>query len=472
MYYTEAEPSSGNRKILWPRGKVLGGSSAINGLLYIRGQARDYDEWRDLGNTGWGYADVLPYFKRSEDQSRGPDAWHGIGGPLVAADLSDRHPLADAFLAASTEAGFPLRNDFNQDAQTGLGYFQQTVKNGIRVSTANAYLKPARKRSNLVVFTRARALKLRFDGQRASGIVVRHQGRDITLTAAKEVILSAGAIGTPALLQHSGIGEAARLQGLGIAVHADLPGVGRNLQDHYMVSLNWRVQGVETFNEAARGLKAVREGLRYLFQRRGLLTVSASLVNAFLPTSRNPEHPDIQFHVMTGTFNFETGAVDRWPGMTCGVCQLRPESRGEIFIDNPDPLIAPKIRPNYLTAPNDITALLEGLRHARKIAIQPSIARYLASETLPGKNIEDDADLLEFSRRTGKTLYHPVGTCKMGADNDAVVDSRLRVHGVPGLRVVDASIMPTLISGNTNAPTIMIAEKAADWILEKSLDHA
>ncbi|MDR1229733.1 MAG: GMC family oxidoreductase N-terminal domain-containing protein [Azoarcus sp.] len=465
LYYTEAEASSGNRRILWPRGKVLGGSSAINGLLYVRGQARDYDEWRDMGNPGWGYEDVLPYFRKAEDQARGPDAWHGIDGPLAVTDLSDRHPLADAFLKASAEAGFPLRNDFNQAEQAGVGYFQQTVKNGIRWSTANAYLKPARKRPNLAVFTRAHALKLAFDGQRAAGVLIRHRGKDVTLMAARELIVSAGAVGTPAFLQHSGIGEAERLQKLGIAMHANLPGVGCGLQDHYMVSLTWRVKGVETFNESARGLKAAREALRYAFQRRGLLTASASQVNAFLPTAKNPEHPDIQFHVMMGTFNFETGAIDRAPGMTCGVCQLRPESRGEIFIDTADPFVHPRIRPNYLSAPNDAAALLEGLRLARKAAEQTSLARCLAEEILPGAKAENDDALLAFARNTGKTLYHPASTCKMGAGADAVVDSQLRVHGVPGLRVVDASIMPTLVSGNTNAPTIMIAEKAAALIL-------
>ncbi|MDR2093686.1 MAG: GMC family oxidoreductase N-terminal domain-containing protein [Azoarcus sp.] len=465
LYYTEAEASSGHRKILWPRGKVLGGSSAINGLLYIRGQARDYDEWRDLGNPGWGYEDVLPCFRKAEDQARGPDTWHGIDGPLAVTDLSGRHPLADAFLKASAEAGFPLRNDFNQEEQAGVGYFQQTVRNGIRSSTANAYLKPARKRSNLSVFTRAHALKLTFAGRRAAGVLIRHRGKDVTLTAAREIIVSAGAVGSPAFLQHSGIGEASRLQGLGIDVHADLPGVGRNLQDHYMVSLTWRVKGIETFNESTRGLKAVREALRYVFQRRGLLTTSASQVNAFLPTTKNPAHPDIQFHVIMGTFNFETGAIDRVPGMTCGVCQLRPESRGEIFIDSADPFAHPGIRPNYLDAPNDAAALLEGLRHARKVAAQASLTRHLDGEIQPGAKADDDDALLAFARNTDKTLYHPVSTCRMGTDANAVVDSQLRVHGVPSLRVVDASIMPTLISGNTNAPTIMIAEKAATLIL-------
>jgi choline dehydrogenase len=468
LYYTEPEESSGNRKILWPRGKVLGGSSAINGLLYIRGQARDYDEWRDLGNPGWGYADVLPWFRRAEDQAHGADDWHGAGGPLHVCD-TEPHPLSSAYIAATREAGFPVLDDFNRDHHEGVGYFQKTVKNGIRWSTANAYLKPARNRPNLHIFTRAHALKLVFDGTRAAGVLIRHQGADKTLNAAREIILSAGAIGSPALLQHSGIGDAAHIQQFGIAVHKHLPGVGRNLQDHYMVSLTYRVRdNIETFNEASRGWRAVREAWRYVSGRRGLLTQSASHVNAFLPTTLHPQHPDIQFHVMPGTFNFQTGAVDREPGLTCGVCQLRPESRGTILINSADPIAPPPIRPGYLTAANDRQSVLEGLRHARRIASQPALAPYIATETSPGSAVatDDDDALLDFARHHGKTLYHPTSTCKMGADADAVVDSNLKVHGIAGLRVVDASIMPTLISGNTNAPTIMIAEKAADLILQ------
>jgi len=468
LYRSEPEDSSGNRPILWPRGKVLGGSSAINGLLYIRGQARDYDEWRDLGNPGWGWDDVLPYFRKAEDQVRGDDAFHGSGGPLGVSDPTVRHPLSEAFIAAAREAGFPAREDFNRERQEGVGYFQMTVRNGVRSSTANAYLKPARRRPNLQVYTRAQATRIRFAGSRAVGIDLVSHGHHLSLTARREVILSAGAVASPALLQHSGIGDGDNLHQLGIPVVADLPSVGRNLQDHYMVSLTYKIRGLTTFNEQSRGWRLVREVARYGLFRRGLLTLSASQINAFLPTSANPEHPDIQFHVMPGTFNFETGAVEKEPGMTCGVCQLRPESRGTILIAGRDPLAPPPIRPNYLTTEGDRQAIVEGLLHARHIAAQPALARFIEAERQPGPAANDRDALLAFARNTGKTLYHPVGTCQMGAGPLAVVDSALRVKGVRGLRVVDASVMPTLVSGNTNAPTIMIAEKAADLILAEA----
>ena len=466
LFSSEPEASSGNRPILWPRGKVLGGSSAINGLLYIRGQPQDYDHWHSLGNQGWSWNEVLPYFIRSEDQARGADAYHGIGGPLGVSDVSLIHPLSQAYIEAARELGIPWRDDFNAETQTGVGYFQMTVQRGLRSSTANAYLKPARKRRNLHIFTDAQATQILFEGRKAVGVRYRHKGQDLILKTGREVILSAGAVQSPALLQHSGVADAARLQALGIPVRHHLPGVGRNLQDHYMGSLTYRVRDLETINEATRGWRLVREVLRYGLSRRGLLAMSASHVNAFLPTLASPQHPDIQFHVMPATFNFSTGQTERLPGLTCGVCQLRPDSRGEIFIDSSDPLAAPKIRPNYLTAETDVQALLEGLRQARRVGEQAPVSRYLQTELQPGKAVDSDADWLAFARETGKTLYHPVGTCAMGQGSEAVVDARLRVQGLEGLRVVDASVMPTLISGNTNAPTIMIAERGADWILE------
>ncbi|MCK9988567.1 MAG: choline dehydrogenase [Azoarcus sp.] len=466
LFHSEPEPSSGNRAILWPRGKVLGGSSAINGLLYVRGQPQDYDAWRELGNPGWGWADVLPYFRRSEDQVRGADAFHGVGGPLGVSDVSVRHPLAEAYIAAARASGLPLREDFNGDVQEGVGYFQMTVRKGVRSSTANAYLRPALKRSNLRVVTNAQVTHVLFEGRRATGVRVRVGGRDIELKAAREVILSAGAVQSPALLQRSGVGSATRLQELGIPVVAHLPGVGANLQDHYMVSLTYRVGGVETINEATRGWRLLREIARYGWRRRGLLATSAAHVNAFLSTGTPIGRSDIQLHVMPATFDFATGKTEREPGLTCGVCQLRPESRGEIFIDGANALAPPKIRPRYLSAESDRQTLLAGLRQARRIGEQAAIARYVRHELLPGRHVASDDDWLAFARETGKTLYHPVGTCAMGTGGDAVVDSRLRVHGLDGLRVVDASVMPLLVSGNTNAPTIMIAERAADLVLQ------
>jgi choline dehydrogenase len=464
LYRTEPEPSSGDRAMLWPRGKVLGGSSAINGLLYIRGQPRDYDEWRDLGNPGWGWSDVLPYFRKAEDQARGADEFHGAGGPLGVSDPTVRHPLSDAYISAAVEAGLKSTDDFNRDRQAGAGYFQLTVRNGLRSSTANAYLKPARGRPNLHVVTGAHATRLIFEGRRATGVIVQRDGRAETYSARGEVIVAAGAVASPALLQHSGVGDGEHLRSLGIDVVANRPGVGQNLQDHYMVSLTYAIRQLGSFNETTRGWRLVREILRYAAARRGLLTLSAAQVNVFLPTTSDPEHPDVQFHVMPATFNFETGKVESEPGLTCGVCQLRPNSRGTILIAQPDPQVAPSIRPRYLTDDHDKAVLLEGLHVARKIAAQPALAG-VAAEQLPGTGVASDSDLLEFARRTGKTLYHPVGTCKMGHDDAAVVDSDLRVHGVQGLRVVDASVMPTLVSGNTNAPTIMVAERASDLIL-------
>lgn len=465
LYRTEPEPSSGNRAILWPRGKVLGGSSAINGLLYIRGQARDYDEWRDLGAEGWGYDDVLPYFRRAENQVHGADAFHGADGPLSVTDPTIRHPLSDAFVAAAAEAGYPIRDDFNRDRQEGVGYFQMTVRNGLRASTANAYLRPVRGRANLTVFTRSPATRIVFADRRAVGVEVVRNGRARIVRARREVLLSAGAVASPALLQYSGIGDAEHLRAQGIEVLAHLPGVGADLQDHYMVSLTYRIRDLVTFNETARGWRLLREIARFALARKGLLTLSASQINAFLPSSLDPHHPDIQFHVMPGSFDFETGAVDPEPGMTNGVCQLRPKSRGSIRIAGNDPTRAPVIRPNYLAHDDDRRVVVDGLRAARDIAARPALARYIETERLPGAALESDADLLAFARDTGKTLYHPVGTCRMGADPLAVVDSRLRLAGFDGIRIVDASIMPTLISGNTNAPTIMIAERAADLIL-------
>jgi choline dehydrogenase len=467
LYRTEPEPSSGDRAILWPRGKVLGGSSAINGLLYIRGQARDYDEWRDLGNPGWGWDEVLPYFRKAEDQVRGADAFHGAGGPLGVSDPTIRHPLSDAYVTAAQQAGLAARDDFNRDRQDGAGYFQLTVRNGLRSSTANAYLKPARGRDNLKIVTGAHATRLIFDGRRVSGVAVLRDGRSESYLARREVIVAAGAVASPALLQHSGLGDADHLRSLGIEVVAHLPGVGRNLQDHYMVSLIYAVRRLGSFNERARGWRLVREVLRYAAVRRGLLTLSASQINVFLPTRTDPDNPDIQFHVMPATFNFETGEVESEPGLTCGVCQLRPRSRGTIQITQRDPLAAPAIRPRYLTDDHDKQVLLEGLRFAQNIAAQPALSAII-TERLPGAAIGNDAELLEFARQNGKTLYHPVGTCKMGQDDSAVVDSALRVRGVSGLRVVDASVMPTLVSGNTNAPTIMIAERASDLILAEA----
>ncbi|EPY02075.1 GMC family oxidoreductase [Magnetospirillum fulvum] len=465
LYRTDPQPGTRFRQISWPRGKVLGGSSAINGLLYIRGQAEDYDDWRALGNPGWGWSDLLPYFIRAEDQQRGADPYHGIGGPLAVSDPSLRHPLSAALIAAAEQAGLPRTDDFNGSRADGAGYFQQTVRHGRRYSTAVAYLRRARRRKNLRVITDAHVTALSFEGRRVVGLRFLRQGREEEIRAGREVILSAGAIGSPQILQLSGLGPAEILSGQGIAVRANLRGVGANLQDHYIVDLKYRVRNAVTVNQQSRWPRLGWEIARYLFGGRGLLSASAAQVNLVATSGIDGTRPDIQFHYMPATLDPRTNELEHQPGITLGPCQLRPDSRGEITITSPDPLQPPSIRPNYLEAERDRATLVRALGLGRAIAAQPALAPFLVDETSPGPGVVSDEDLLGFARESGRTLYHPAGTCKMGRGADAVVDARLRVHGIGGLRVVDASIMPTLVSGNTNAPVIAIAERAADLIL-------
>lgn len=465
LYRTEPEPGSGGRALPWPRGKVLGGSSAINGLLYIRGQAEDYDHWRDLGNPGWGWTDLLPYFVKSEDQARGALPLHGVGGPLHVADPSQRHPLSDAFIQAAGQWGLEASADFNGPIQDGAGYFQITVKDGRRQSTAVAYLKRARRRTNLRVITHALATGLILDGHHVTGLRYRKAGKDQEARATREVIVAAGAVNSPQLLQLSGIGPAAVLGRHGIPVVHDLPGVGSNLQDHYIVDLKYRVRGTVTVNEQTRGARLIWEVLKYAATRKGLLSMSAAHVSLFLRSQPGLTRPDVQFHYLPATLDSRTNQVERLPGVTLGPCQLRPDSRGRIEIASADPARAPLIFPRYLEAETDRRVVVDALRIGRAIAAQPALAPYLQDEISPGGPLRSDDELLDFARTHGRTLYHPVGTCRMGRDSGAVVDAQLKVHGIGGLRVVDASVMPTLISGNTNAPVIAIAERAADLIL-------
>jgi len=463
LYRTEPDPATGGRAMLWPRGKVLGGSSAINGMIYVRGQAEDFDGWAQLGNAGWAYRDLLPYFIRAECRAGG-GAERGADGPLTVSDIPEHNALSHRFREAAVQAGFPATEDYNGSSQEGVGYTQINVKNGIRASTANAYLKPARSRANLHVVTHTLALGLVFEGRRATGVRVRQNGAERLYLARREVILSGGAINSPQLLMLSGIGPAASLRDLGIAVLTDLPGVGRNLQDHYSLLVRHRVRGALTLNERTHGWRLLREVLRYVGQRKGMLATNTAHVLAFLRSARGLNRPDLQIHFLPATFDARTARLERQPGLTASVYQMRPESRGSIELAAADPTAAPRIRPNYLHHPTDQRSAIAGLRLLRNIFAQVALAPFLAEELSPGMGAESDADLLAYARATGTTLYHACGTCRMGTDAGAVVDASLRVRGIGSLRVVDASVMPTIVSANTNAATIMIAEKASDLI--------
>jgi len=460
---------------MWPRGKVLGGSSSINGLLYIRGQHADYDGWRQLGCEGWGWDDVRPYFLRAEHQERGAGDHHATGGPLNVSDVTTGHEVSDAVIEACVEAGIPRNPDVNGEQQEGVCYYQLTVKNGQRCSAAVAYLHPVMDRSNLVVETRALASRVLFEGKRATGVEYLQNGVRKTATARREVILAGGAINSPQLLQLSGVGPGELLRDHGIDVVADLPGVGTNLQDHYVMSATYRLKpGVVSVNELTRGPRFVGEAIKYVLQRKGLLTLSAAHIAAFCKSRPDLAGPDIQFHILPATMdvdklvNEQKMVLESAPGLTIAPCQVRPESRGHIRIVSPDPTVYPSIAPNYLADPLDQEVAVASLKWSQKIAAQPSLAPWIDHEMAPGPGLESDEDLLAFARMSGSTIYHPVGTCQMGRGPMAVVDPQLRVHGIEGLRVVDASVMPRLVSGNTNAPTIMIAEKAADMILGKA----
>jgi choline dehydrogenase len=467
LYKSEPEPELNNRQITQPRGKVLGGSSSINGLLYVRGQHEDFDHWRQLGNTGWGFADVLPYFRRAEDQQRGADAMHGVGGPLAVSDVSEPHPLCEAFIDAAGQAGYPRNDDFNGETQEGVGYFQLTTKNGRRWSTAVGYLRPARRRPNLKIATDALATRLLFSGRRAIGVEYRQGDSLHTAHANAEVIVAGGAFNSPQLLQLSGIGPAELLREHGIPVIADMPGVGADLQDHLQARIQYRCTEPITMNDVINNWRhRYGEGLRYVLSRKGLLTIGAGYAGAFLRTRPELATPDVQIHFLIFSADTAGASLHDFSGFMVSVCQLRPESRGFVHIKSRDPSVPPAIQPRYLTNRLDCDTVVDGLKLMRRIMEQPSMRRYIAEELTPGPNCVSDADLLAFAREAGTTVYHPTSTCRMGNDERAVVDSRLRLRGFERLRVVDASIMPALVSGNTNAPVVMIAEKGADMILE------
>jgi choline dehydrogenase len=464
-YETEAEPGAAGRKIFWPRGKVLGGSSSINGMVYIRGQNEDFDHWRQLGNPGWSSSDVLPYFKRSEHQTRGDDEFHSTGGPLCVSDVRDGHPLCEAFIKACNEAGYKRNDDFNGADQDGVGYHQTTIRNGKRCSTAVGYLHPAMKRPNLRVITHAHTQKVLFEGTRATGVAFRQNGQDKIARATKETILCAGAIGSPQILMLSGIGPHAHLQEMGIPVVHHLPGVGQSLQDHYSAPIKLKCTMPITVNDTMMSpLKKLRTGLEYLLWRKGDLAAISASVALFARTRPELATPDVKLSISTFSADRPQDGLHKWSGFTIIAYQLRPESRGEIALKSPDPAAAPAMRPNYLAAETDRRAIVGGLKIARGLLGSQYLSRYVASEFLPGDSVQTDEQWLQHARQTGGTVFHPTSTCKMGVDPMAVVDPELRVYGVEGLRVVDASVMPTVVSGNTNAGTIMIAEKASDLI--------
>lgn len=468
-YRTEADPGLAGRAISWPRGRVLGGSSSINGLLYVRGQPQDYDHWAQLGCTGWSWADVLPLFKRAEAW-KGPDpaGLRGREGPLSVQTTRLSRRIVDHWVDAAEAAGYPRTEDYNGEDQEGVGYFQLTMRGGRRCSSAVAYLRPAKGRHNLRIVTDAQTERLLIEEGRAVGVRARIKGRMQEIRARREVILSAGAIGSPQILMLSGIGPAEDLKGHGIAVRRDLPGVGRNLQDHLQARPVYRTP-LSTINVETDSLfKQALIGLQYLVSQTGPMTMAASLGTAFLKTEPHLETPDIQFHIQPFSADSPGEGAHKFSAFTASVLQLRPESAGHLTLRSANMDDHPLIHPNYLATPTDCRTLVKGIQIARRISQVEPLKSNITEEHAPGREVplEDEAATLDWARRTSVTIYHPTGTCKMGIDEMAVVDPRLRVRGIAGLRVADASIMPQIVSGNTNAPAIMIGEKASDMILE------
>ncbi len=467
-FETEPDPNMDNRRLYWPRGKALGGSSSINGLVVVRGQREDYDAWRDLGNLGWGWSDVLPYFVKLESNPDFPeDQLHGTSGPLHVSSIPRRHELIEAVIASAEKLGVPRTRDFNGASQEGVGYFQLTTRNGLRVSAAKAYLRPAARHKNLEIVTKAHATRILFEQGRAAGVAYRQGGAERTIRARRGVVLSAGALQSPQLLMLSGIGPGAHLNEMSIPVLIDRPGVGMNLQDHLQVRAIYKATKPITTNDALRSpLGRMRMGLEWILTRGGPLAIGINQGGLFTRVLPESKTPDIQFHIATLSADMAGGKVHPFSGFTLSVCQLRPESRGYLKLASPDPLAPPAIHPNYLATETDRRCVVAGLAFARKLAQTPPLANLVAAEYQPGADVKTDADLLAFARARGQTIFHPSGTCRMGSDADAVIDPRLRVRGVDGLWVVDCSIMPTLVSGNTHVPAVMIGEKASDMILE------
>ncbi len=468
-YKTEPDPGLNGRSIEWPRGKVLGGSSSLNGLLYVRGQPQDYDRWRQMGNSGWGWDDVLPLFKRSENNERGADEYHGNEGGLSVSNMRIQRPITDAWVAAAQAAGYKFNPDYNGADQEGVGFFQLTARNGRRCSSAVAFLNPVKSRENLQIITHAQVEKVIIAGKRATGVTYTDRSGTLqTVTARKEIVLSGGAINSPQLLMLSGIGEAAQLAENGIEVVHDLSGVGKNMQDHLQARLVYKCNEPTLNDEVSSLVGQAKIGLKYLMFRAGPMTMAASLATGFLKTRDDVETPDIQFHVQPLSAENPGKGADKFSAFTMSVCQLRPESKGEIRLQCNDPKAYPKIIPNYLSTETDCRTVVAGVNIARTIARHAPLTSKISEEFRPHADLPmDDYDAtLDWARNNTASIYHPTGTCKMGQGSEAVVDERLRVHGIAGLRVADCSIMPEIVSGNTNAPAIMIGEKASDLILE------
>jgi choline dehydrogenase len=465
-FETEPEPEMHNRRIPWPRGRVLGGSSSINGLIYIRGQKQDFDLWRQMGNAGWSYDDVLPYFRKAEGQERGADAFHGSDGPLAVSDLRSPHELHDAFIAAAQEAGYKFNADFNGADQEGVGPLQVTVRGHKRCSAAVGYLRPAMQRPNLTVEIRALAHRVIMQGKRAVGVEYSQNGALHRVSARREVLLSGGSINSPQLLQLSGIGPGALLQSLGIAVAHDLPGVGENLQDHLGGRVIYRCKHANTVNEISHSwVRQAFTGMQYLLARSGALMMGAAPIGLFAKTRPELESPDVEYQFLAGSSDKAGEGMHKFPACTLVAIPCRPESRGWLRIRTPDPAQPPAMMANYLSTPADRDTMVAALKIARRVFASPAMQRLVTEEYLPGKQAETDEAILDHVRATAGTTFHQTSTCMMGPQTNAVVDSALRVHGIEALRVIDASIMPTVVSGNTNATAIMIAEKGADMIL-------
>lgn len=470
-FKTAPVPTLGGRQVQWDRGKGLGGSSAINGMIYMRGQPEDYDQWARGGNAGWSWAEVLPYFKRSENNVRGASAFHGGDGPLSVTDPVEVHPAAEDFIAACANAGIPRSHDLNAPPHPGVGVRQYTIRQGRRHSAYQAFIEPVRQRRNLTILTGAHATRVLMENGEATGVEVLHGGQRRSILAAREVVLSGGALASPQILMLSGIGDAVQLQRHGIAVQRELPGVGRNLQDHWYSSFAWRATPGSSVNHRLSGLRKYLEGARYVLTHTGYLALGAAPVTAYV-NSEEGGRADLQLSFNAMSFSATPSgevAADGHPGMSASVVLLTPESRGHMELASSDPLQAPLLHPNYLSAESDVRRHLAGMCRLRRIVQTPPLGARVVEEVKPGPACDSDEQLLGYLKRFGGTGWHPVGTCRMGGDGAAVVDARLRVHGVRRLRVIDASVMPTIVTGNTNAPCIMIGEKGVDMVREDAL---